>query len=121
LENNHTATCAIEERRKNNRYRLAVPVIFSWRDARQAQHEGLGLTRDLSIRAAFVLTTCPPPLQANIKLKAFFPPVLGVAALMRIHGEGKVVRVEPIKHHEAPGGFAMAGKRFVMRREENYQ
>ena len=109
------------ERRKSTRYRLGVPVIFSWRNERQVQHEGLGLTRDVSIRGAFVLTTSPPPLQANIKLEAFFPPVSSAAAPMRIHGEGRAVRVEVVKHHEVPRGFAVVGKRFVLRRGEEYQ
>jgi hypothetical protein len=93
-------------------------VIFAWRNARHAQHEGLGLTRDISIRGAFVLTASPPPLQANIRLEAFFPPAVGMATPLRIHGEGRAIRVEAIKHREAPGGFALAGKRFVLRRGE---
>jgi hypothetical protein len=117
---NQTRTCIMVERRKHNRYRLRVPVIFSWQDARQAQHEGLGLTRDASIRGAFVLTTSPPALKAKLKLKAFFPPVGRGAVPMRIHGEGRAVRVEAIKNHDAPKGFAVAGKRFVLRRGEEY-
>jgi hypothetical protein len=93
-------------------------VTFSWRDGRQAGQGGFGLTRDVSIRSAFVLTPCPPPLKAEIKLKAFFPPVVGVAAPLRLQGEGRAVRVEAIKQDEAPGGFAVVGKRFVLRRGE---
>jgi hypothetical protein len=109
------------ERRKNNRYRLGVPVTFLWWDARKTEHEGLGLTRDLSSTAAFVLTTTPPPLQAHIKLDAFFTPAIGSAAHLRIHGEGKVVRVEPIEDDEACAGFAIVSRGLVMRREEDYQ
>jgi hypothetical protein len=49
MENNQTATCLTEERRKYNRHRLGVPVIFVWRGTRQVQLKGFGLTRDLSI------------------------------------------------------------------------
>ena len=115
---NQPTTHANEERRKHNRYRLGVPVIFSWRDARQAQHGGFGLTRDVSIKGAYVMTTSPPPLEADVRLKAFFPPVVGVAAPVGIHGEGRVVRVEATNHYEAPEGFAVVGKRFVLRRGE---
>jgi hypothetical protein len=111
-------TSAIDERRKQNRYRLGVPAIFAWQDARQAHQQGFGLTRDVSLRSAFVFTTSPPPLEANIKLKAFFPLVVGMAAPVRIQGEGRVVRVEATNHHEAPGGFAVVGKRFVLHRGE---
>jgi hypothetical protein len=59
-------------------------------------------------------------LQADIKLKAFFPAVVGVAACLGLHGEGKVVRVEPVEA-DARAGFAMAGRLFVMRRQEHYR
>jgi len=108
------------ERRKHNRYRLSVPVIFVWEDARHAQHEGLGLMLDASLRDAFVLTATPPALKAKIKLKAFFPPFGRGGVPMRIHGEGRAVRVAAIKHHDAPGGFAVAGKRFVLQNDEEY-
>jgi hypothetical protein len=116
MEHDPTTTCVSEERRKRHRYRLEVPVIFSWPDPGQAEHKGVGLTRDVSINSAFVLTRTLPPLKAKIKLKAFLPPVVGMVALMRIHGEGDVVHVEAAKHHDAPGGFAVAGKCFVLRR-----
>jgi hypothetical protein len=115
---NQPTTYTTDERRKHNRYRLGIPVTFSWREARQAAQGGFGLTRDVSIRGAFVFTTCPPPLRAGIKLKAFFPPVVGVATSLRLHGEGRAVRVEAVKQDEAPGGFAVVGKRFVLRRGE---
>ena len=108
------------ERRKHNRYRLSVPVIFVWQDARHAQHEGLGLMRDASIRGAFVLTETPPALKAKIKLKAFFPPLGRAGVPLRIHGEGRAVRVAAIKHHDAPRGFAVVGKCFVLRKREEY-
>jgi hypothetical protein len=93
-------------------------VTFSWRDSRQARQGGFGLTRDVSIRSAFVLTPCPPPLRANLALRAFFPPVVGIAAPVGIQGEGRVVRVEATHHSKGSGGFAVVGKRFVLRRGE---
>ena len=35
--------------RKHNRYRLDAPVSFFWRDEREIQHEGTGLTRDIGL------------------------------------------------------------------------
>jgi hypothetical protein len=71
-------------------------------------------------KSAFVLTTTPPPLLAKIKLKAFHPPVVGVATVMRIDGEGRPVRAEAMKQHAARGDFALVGKRFVLRGKEKY-
>lgn len=108
-----TTGCINEEHRKHNRYRLEVPIIFSWQDARHARHKGVGLTRVISTHGAFVLTATPPPLKAKIELKIFFPRVGGAAEPMRLQGGGKVVRVEAVKHPEARAGFAVAGKPFA--------
>ena len=111
-----TTGCVNVEHRKHNRYRLEVPVIFSWRDARHARHKGVGLTHVVSTHGAFVLTATPPPLKATIELKVFFPRVGAAGVPLRFHGEGKVVRVEAVKHPVARAGFAVAGKAFVLRR-----
>ena len=105
----------IDEHRKHNRYRLEAPVIFSWRDARHANHEGVGLTRVVSTHGAFVLTATPPPLKTNIELKMFLPRV-GAGAPMLFEGQGKVVRVEGVKHPVARAGFAVAAKAFALRK-----
>jgi hypothetical protein len=111
-----TTGCINEERRKHNRYRLEVPVIFSWRDARHARRKGIGLTRVVSTHGAFVLTATPPPLKAKTELKVFFPRVGAAGVPMRLHGEGKVIRVEAVKHAVARAGFAVAGKAFALGR-----
>jgi hypothetical protein len=111
-------TPAIVEHRKYHRYRLEVPVIFSWKDMHGIRQEHIGLTRDLSIGGAFVAATTPPPLDANIKLKGFRLP-LGQALPMRMFGQGQVVRVEPAPG-SLPASFAVAGGRIVFRKwEEN--
>jgi len=104
------------ERREHQRYRLRFPVIFSWRDEGQAQRENLGVTRDISTRGAFVVTTSPPLLNSYLKLKALIPPSSRVAIPIQILGEGRVVRVETIKNQEPSGGFALAAKRLFLRR-----
>ena len=107
-------TQALVHPRKYNRYRLEVPVIFCWKDARKIRQEEVGLTRDLSIGGAFVAATTPPPLDANIKLKEFRLPV-GQAFPMRMFGRGRVVRVEPARG-SLPAGFAVAGGGIVFRK-----
>lgn len=107
-------TQALVHPRKYNRYRLEVPVIFSWKDAHKIRQEEVGLTRDLSVRGAFVFATTPPPLDANIKLKGFLPPG-GKVLPVRMFGQGQVVRVEPA-HGSLPAGFAFAGGRIVFRK-----
>lgn len=119
MENTRATTCTNEEHRSHNRYRLEVPVVFSWRDAQNARHKGIGLTRVVSTHGAYVLTVTPPPLKAKLDLRIFFPGV-GVAGVpMRLHGEGKVVRVEAAKRQEARAGFAVAGRAFALVKAKN--
>jgi hypothetical protein len=108
------------ERRKHNRYQLGVPVTLFWKDARDAPHEGIGLTRDISARGLFAFTTSPPPLGSDVKLKAFLPPPRSAVPPVQIRGQGRVVRVDAAHDGEARAGFAVAGGRFVLRRGEEY-
>jgi len=105
---------AVVQPRKYNRYRLEVPVIFSWKDAQEIREQGVGLTHDLSVRGAFIFASSPPPLNADVELKAYLPP--GSADRPpRVYGQGRVVRVEPA-HGRHRAGFAVAAKPFVLRR-----
>jgi hypothetical protein len=107
--------------RKHNRYRLGVPVIFSWQDAKEGPRKAVGLTRDINLTGAFVFTVGPPPLGADVRLKAFLPPVLGAAQALRMYGQGLVVRVKRARRCETKGGFEVEGRPFVVRREEKLQ
>jgi hypothetical protein len=107
-------TAALVHSRKCKRYEVSLPVIFSWEDAQGFRHEQSGVTRDLSVRGAFVFATNPPPLGAHIKLKGYLPPG-GRVMQVRIFGEGKVVCVEPaLGSHTA--GFTIAGGPITFRR-----
>lgn len=101
------------QRRKCNRYRLELPVIFSWKDEQAERQEQVGLTRDLSARGAFVFATPAPPLDAHVKFKGFLLPG-GKALPAQICGEGNVVRVEP-SSGSLLTGFALAGGRILFR------
>ena len=95
--------------------------MFSWKDARDTPHEGIGLTRDISVRGLFAFTTSPPPLESEVKLKAFLPPGRGAVAPLQIHGQGRVGRLDAAHGGEPRAGFAVAGERFVLRRGEEYR
>ena len=95
--------------------------MFFWKDARDTQHEGIGLTRDISVRGLFVFTTSPPPLESDVKLKAFLPPGRSAVPPLRIQGQGRVVRVDAAHGGQPRAGFAVAGERFVLRRGEEYR
>ena len=104
-----------DEHRKYNRYRLEAPVVFSWWGQRHSLIKGVGLTSVLSTHGAFVLTANPPPVKAIIDLKIFLPRI-GAGVPMRFQGQGKVVRVEAVKHPDARAGFAVAAEGFALRK-----
>jgi hypothetical protein len=110
---------AIAQLRKYNRYRLEVPVIFSWKDAQGIRQKGVGLTHVISVRGAFIFTTRPPQLNAKINLKIYLPE-RSAARPQRIYGHGQVVRVEPA-HGRHRAGFAVAAEPFIVRRVEGYR
>ena len=104
--------------RKHFRYRLEIPVSFFWKVALDTQHEGTGITRDMSVRGAFVYTTSPPPMESAIEIKAFLPSGRGAVPMARIYGRSRVLRVEAAHDGESRAGFAVAGERFTLRRGE---
>jgi hypothetical protein len=114
MQTNISSNQAFVESRKYRRYRFEVPVIFFWKDAQANRHEHIGITRDLSVRGAFVVATTHPPLDAHIKLKEFLP-AGGQAPPLQMFGEGKLVRVKTAPE-SPPAGFALAGGRIIFRK-----
>lgn len=92
-------------------------MIFSWTDERHTEQHDVGLTRDLSVRGAFIFAATLPPSGATLKFKAFLP--LSIAtSTVRLHGSGQVVRVERGRG-QSPVGFAIAAEqRIALRRGE---
>ena len=95
------------ERRNHIRYRLDVPAIFSWESSQRSRLQGEGITRDISLEGAFVLTATYPPVETTIQLVVLLPPLTGAKASIRIKGEARVLRVEPRREKGVTGGFAV--------------
>jgi hypothetical protein len=104
--------------RKHTRYRLDAPVSFIWRDEREVQHEGTGLTRDIGLGGAFVFTQDCPPTGVSVRLEVVLPRLRSEASPLLIHGDGEVIRVEPGGPGGTGGGFAATIKRFLLRNGE---
>jgi hypothetical protein len=91
--------------RKTKRYPLSAPVCFCWEGAGGILQEGEGTTRDISVRGVFVVTKSPPPPGVLLELDVYPPSPNGVPKSMRLHGEGKVIRVSARQGPES--GFAV--------------
>jgi len=76
--------------RKEIRYRLDAPAIFTWENFQNKRLQGEGITRDISLLGAFILTpTCPPNL-TSIQVELALPSMTGISADIRILGEARV-------------------------------
>ena len=98
---------ATMDMRKEIRYRLEAPAVFSWENFQHKRLHGEGLTRDISLLGAFIFTsTCPPNL-TTIRVEMALPSMAGIAADIRIIGEAQVVRVVHPFGGRRENGFAV--------------
>lgn len=99
----HKAPSAAKQRTAV-RYPLEVPVVFRWIERGQSR-ESHGLTRDVSVRGAFVLSGECPPCGARVAVKMNFPAALRARAGW-LEAEGLVLRVEK-QTSARPAGFVV--------------
>ena len=95
------------EMRKDIRYRLDAPAVFSWEGARHKWFQGEGVTRDISVQGAFIQTATMPPADCPVHVDLLLPSLTGLMTTMRITGKARVIRLE----HPSKGawihGFAV--------------
>lgn len=93
--------------RKEIRYRLEAPAIFTWENFQDRRLQGEGLTRDISLLGAFILTPTCPPNFSIIRVEVALPSLTGINADIRILGKARVVRVEHPFSGAGENGFAV--------------
>jgi hypothetical protein len=95
------------EMRKEIRYRLDAPAVFSWEGAHHRRFQGEGITRDISVQGAFILTATLPPPDCPVQVDLLLPSLTGMKAMMRITGKARVLRVEHPSSDTWIHGFAV--------------
>lgn len=95
------------EMRKEIRYRLGTLAVFSWEGANRHRFKGEGITRDISVQGAYILTATSPPADCFVRLDLMLPPLAGPKTAMRITGEARVIRVEHRSGNDGTNGFAV--------------
>jgi hypothetical protein len=102
------------ERRKGIRYRMNASVKFHWSGPEDGHYQSEGVTRDMSVAGAFVLTaTCPPP-NAVIQMEVFLSlSEIGAKALMK--ADMMVLRVEHDIAGKERSGFSAVSEGFTLR------
>jgi hypothetical protein len=95
------------ELRKEIRYRLDAPAVFSWEGARYRRFQGEGITRDISVQGAFILTATMPPPDCPVQVDLLLPSLTGVKGMMRVTGKARVIRLERPSSDTWIHGFAV--------------
>lgn len=108
----------MQQVRRHPRFKLEVPVVFSWREPNGSRRRARGYTRDLSPGGMFLITPRTPPVGTVVGMDAYLPALSEIAGGWRMVSQGRVVRVEPNPQEGIPGGFAAANQRFVLRAAE---
>jgi len=96
-----------KEMRKEMRYRLDAPAVFSWEGERHRRFQGEGITRDISVQGAFILTATMPPPDCPVQVDLLLPSLTGVNGMMRITGKARVIRVDHPSSDTWIRGFAV--------------
>ena len=101
------------ERRKGIRYRLNAPAVFRWSGPESGHHQAEGVTRDMSVAGAFVITsTCPPP-NSMIQMEVVFP-ISDGAPKPLMKANMMVLRVESDIAGKKRSGFSAVSKGFSL-------
>ncbi len=95
------------EMRREIRYRLDAPAVFSWEGGCHGRFQGEGITRDISVQGAFILSATMPPPDCPVQVDLLLPSVAGMMGMMRITGKARVIRVERLSSDAWIRGFAV--------------
>ncbi len=79
------------DHRSVQRYRVSIPTSFFWGTG-SSFVEGRGVSRDLSVRGAFILTTDVVPVGSEIWLRLLIPGIREGSKGSEMQGTGHVVR-----------------------------
>jgi hypothetical protein len=100
------------ELRRELRYRLDAPAFFFWESAEHKRFQSEGITRDISVFGAFIVTATCPPVDAPIQVEVVLPSLTGLKPVIRVSGAARVLRVEHSSKGEGENGFAVVSEDF---------
>ena len=100
------------EMRREIRYRLDAPALFTWESAHRKCLQGEGITRDISVFGAFILTPTCPPIDVPIQVEVVLPSLTGLKPVVRVSGAARVLRVDHSSKGEEENGFAVVSEDF---------
>jgi hypothetical protein len=73
---------------------MRVPVLAQWNDQAGDVKDVSGISRDISARGVFVVSSVQPPESAQVMVEVIIPSLTQGAKEMHLSSDGLVVRVE---------------------------
>ncbi|MBI3668280.1 MAG: PilZ domain-containing protein [Acidobacteria bacterium] len=89
-------------------------MLFSWEGAQRRRLQAEGVTRDISVKGAFILAPTCPPVEATVQVEIFLPSLQGSGQPARIKAESRVLRVEHAAGGNGQSGFAIFSEGFAL-------
>ena len=96
------------ERRKDIRYGLKAIAIFAWEDSERRRFEGEGVTEDISVSNAYIVSHICPPRDAIVQMVILLPRIPDTDLTVTIQMEARVVRIDSVGGLKKQNGFAIA-------------
>jgi hypothetical protein len=96
------------ERRKDIRYGLKAIAVFAWKDFDQRRFEGEGVTKDISVANAYIISQACPPRDATVQMVILLPRIPDTDLTVTIQMEARVVRVDCSVGLKKRNGFAIS-------------
>ena len=73
---------------------MRIPVLAQWNDQAGDIRDVSGISRDVSVRGVFVVSSVQPPERAQVMIEVIVPSLTQGAKETHLSSEGIVVRVE---------------------------
>jgi hypothetical protein len=96
------------ERRRDIRYGLRAIAVFAWEDSDHRRFEGEGVTGDISVTNAYIISQICPPRDATVQMVILLPRIPDTDLTVTIQMEAKVVRVDSYASLKKRTGFAIS-------------
>ena len=96
------------ERRKEIRYGLKAIAIFAWENAEQDRFEGEGVTGDISVSNAYIVSHNCPQRDALVQVVILLPRIPDTDLTVTIQMEARVIRVDEPSGRKKRAGFAVS-------------
>ncbi len=91
------------------RYSLSARAVFTWRDSSGNLQEDSGLTRNVSPKGTYILSSRCPVNGSALSISIFLPPMGSESRTLCIETEGQVVRTDSLM--DGSVGFAVSSHR----------